>query len=224
MQNASHWRTYCKGCVKHKLDHLKEERRQADTLHANAATRFTNDKEDFMRACDAVGSLRGEKTVWITHVLGIVNRKAQPCPHVSQDATTEAMRPRNLAQEGKDQAPTTSAKHARSASAMESNDATTQKKFKQTMLKTYTGLDMPFSSSEAAAVEARALHAIVSTNSAFRLFEDPEMLTLFGMMRSRAPEIIPSGKVMGGCLLDEASITVGKKISMVLKGEGFGLL
>ncbi|KAJ6552527.1 hypothetical protein B0H10DRAFT_1968382 [Mycena sp. CBHHK59/15] len=222
MQNASHWRTYCKGCIKHKLDHLKEEHRQADTLHANAATHFTNDKEDFKHACDAVGSLRGEKTVWITHVLGTVNRKSKPCPHVSQDTTTEATRQRNLAQEGKDQAPTTSAKHARSASATESNDATTQKKFKQTMLKTYTGLDMPFHSSEAATIEAQALRTIVSTNSAFRLFEDPEMLTLFGMMRSHAPEIIPSGKVVGGRLLDEASITVGEKISMVLKGEVFG--
>ncbi|KAJ7865195.1 hypothetical protein B0H13DRAFT_2353121 [Mycena leptocephala] len=63
------------------------------------------------------------------------------------------------------------------------------------MLKTYTGQDMPFSSSEVDAIQSQLLRAIVSTNSPFGLFEDPEMLKLFGTIRSRAPDIIPSGKV-----------------------------
>jgi hypothetical protein len=122
----------------------------------------------------------------------------------------------------KDKAP--SGKHSRSASTADpdSNDATVSKKLKQTMLKTYTGLDMPFSSSEVEAIEAQALRTIVSTNSAFRLFEDPEMLTLLGMMRSRAPEIIPSRKVIAGRLLDEAASTVEQKLFNILKGQALG--
>ncbi|KAJ7077492.1 ribonuclease H-like domain-containing protein [Mycena epipterygia] len=131
------------------------------------------------------------------------------------------MAQRSTAKEAKDGAPST--KHARSASTAESKDATAPKKHKQTMLKTYTGQDMPFSSSEAEAIESQALRAIVSTNSPFGLFEDPEMLTLFGMLRSRAPDIIPSGKVIGGRLLNEAAATVEDKLSKILKGQVFGL-
>ena len=81
---------------------------------------------------------------------------------------------------------------------------------------------MPFSSSEADAIESQALRAIVSTNSPFSLFEDPEMFTLFRMLRSRAPDLIPSAKVIGGRLLNEAAATVEDKLSKILKGQVFG--
>jgi hypothetical protein len=83
---------------------------------------------------------------------------------------------------------------------------------------------MPFSTSEADAIQAQALRAIVSSNSPFGLFEDPEMLTLLGMLRSQAPGIIPTRKVLSGRLLDEASTTVHKKLSMILAGEALGLV
>ncbi|KAJ7724310.1 ribonuclease H-like domain-containing protein [Mycena maculata] len=172
-------------------------------------------------ACAAVGFLRREKSVWITHVLGSKNGRTLPCLFASPGATAEAKRQRSEAEVAKDKAP--SVKHARSASTTESNDARAPKKLKQSMLKTYTGHDMPFSLSEADAIESQVLHAIVSTNSAFGLFEDPEMLTLFGMVRSRAPEIIPSGKVIGGRLLNEAASTVEEKLSKVLTGQMIGL-
>ncbi|KAJ7814179.1 ribonuclease H-like domain-containing protein [Mycena leptocephala] len=213
MQNVSHWKTHCRGCVQHHLDRIQEERRQVDGLPADDATRFTNNRTDFQRGTFC----SGEKTVWITHILGSANGRFPPCPHASQEAKLEATTQRNAVQEEKDKAPTTSKKHARSASAAESNDDTAQKKFKQTMLTTYTGLNMPFSSSESGAIQSQALRAIVSTNSSFGLFEDPEMLTLLGMLRSEAPAIIPSGKVIGGRLLDEAATTIQEKLSKVLK-------
>lgn len=48
------------------------------------------------------------------------------------------------------------------------------------------------------------------------------MLTLLGMMRSRAPEIIPSRKVIAGRLLDEAASTVDQKLFNILKGQALG--
>jgi hypothetical protein len=119
---------------------------------------------------------------------------------------------------------TTTLKHARSGSTAESSDAAAPKKAKQSMLKTYTGHDMPFSGSEADAVQAQALRAIVSSNSPFSLFEDPEMLTLLGMLRSQAPGIIPTRRVLSGRLLDEASTIVHQKLSQILAGEALGLV
>ncbi|KAJ7751786.1 ribonuclease H-like domain-containing protein [Mycena maculata] len=220
MANGSHWKTYCKGCVGPHLKDIKEARVNAG-IPVDAATRLIQENEDMALACAAVGFLRGEKSVWITHVLGSKNGRTLPCLFASPGATAEAKRQRSEAEVAKGKAP--SVKHARSASTTESNDARAPKKLKQSMLKTYMGHDMPFSSSEADAIESQALRAIVSTNSAFGLFEDPEMLTLFGMMRSRAPEIIPSGKVIGGRLLNEAASTVEEKLSKVLTGQMIGL-
>ncbi|KAJ7882909.1 ribonuclease H-like domain-containing protein [Mycena leptocephala] len=219
MQNKSHWKTHCKGCVERHLNRLTEERRLNGTLPADAATRLVNDRHDFAQAA---GVVRGEKSVWITHILGSTNARSPACPWASPAAKVEATTQRNVEKAAKDKAP--SGKHSRSASTADpdSNDATVSKKLKQTMLKTYTGLDMPFSSSEVEAIEAQALRTIVSTNSAFRLFEDPEMLTLLGMMRSRAPEIIPSRKVIAGRLLDEVASTVEQKLFNILKGQALG--
>jgi hypothetical protein len=47
-QNSSHWKTYCKACVQHHVNRLKEERsRQAGGLPTDPATRLANDTADF---------------------------------------------------------------------------------------------------------------------------------------------------------------------------------
>ncbi|KAJ7829574.1 hypothetical protein B0H14DRAFT_3872928 [Mycena olivaceomarginata] len=76
---------------------------------------------------------------------------------------------------------------------------------------------------EKAALEAQALRAIVSSGAPFQLFEDPEMKILFGMMRTTAPEAIPSAKVMGGRLLDTAAEGVDEKVKKVMKARLLGL-
>jgi hypothetical protein len=171
-------------------------------------------------ARELAGAIRGEKGVFITHILG--SRTTSACPHASKAAQTEAKAQREGAQAAKAAAPST--KRARSPSTAGSVDVTAQKKFKQTMLRTYTGNDMPFSAAEADAIEAQALRAIISSNSPFRLFEEPEMLTLFGMMRSQGPQILPSAKVIGGRLLNEGSESVEAKLATVLKGKNIGVL
>ncbi|KAJ6622526.1 hypothetical protein B0H10DRAFT_1944453 [Mycena sp. CBHHK59/15] len=57
---------------------------------------------------------------------------------------------------------------------------------------------MPYSDSEVAALQRQALHAIVSGGFPLNTFEDPEMLILFGMLRTTVPVIMPTGKVVGG--------------------------
>jgi hypothetical protein len=94
---------------------------------------------------------------------------------------------------------------------------------KQAMLKTYGGVDMPFSQEETVAVQAQVLRAVVSANLSFRAMGNPEMLKLFGMLRMAVPGIIPSRKVIGGWLLDEASGIVHSMLGRILTGKNLGL-
>jgi hypothetical protein len=82
---------------------------------------------------------------------------------------------------------------------------------------------MPFSPSEKDAIQAQALRATISANLAFKTFEDPEVIKLFWMMRTAAPEILPSAKVIGGRLLNGAAEIVEKKMDKILKGKIVGL-
>jgi hypothetical protein len=75
---------------------------------------------------------------------------------------------------------------------------------------------MPFSSTEIAAVQAQALRAVISANLSFRVYEDPEVIKLFWMMRTAASEILPSGKAVGGRLLNDAAENVEVKIGELL--------
>ncbi|KAJ7256660.1 ribonuclease H-like domain-containing protein [Mycena rebaudengoi] len=55
-------------------------------------------------------------------------------------------------------------------------------------------------------------------------FEDPEMLALFGMLRSTAPAIMPTRTVIGGRLLNQAAEDVELITTKALKGQYIGLL
>jgi hypothetical protein len=82
---------------------------------------------------------------------------------------------------------------------------------------------MPYAPSEAAALQRQALRAIISAGCAFRTFEDPEMQKLFGMMRSTAPAIMPTRKVLSGRLLNEAAADVEAQTTSALKNKYVGL-
>ncbi|KAJ7223699.1 ribonuclease H-like domain-containing protein [Mycena rebaudengoi] len=214
--NSSHWNTWCKDCVQHYENRIKESRLYDGPV--DAATRLVRKAEEHAEGLAArkmAGSLPGTKDKFILHILG--GKGTIACAYASDAAKAEASSRRTLGKAKQAAGP--SAKHARSKSSAEADNATTQKKMKHEMLKTYTGHDMPFSKSQAEAFESQALRAIISTNSAFSLFEDPEMLTLLGMARSLAPDILPSGKVVGGRLLNKAAATVDEKLSKLLEGQ-----
>jgi hypothetical protein len=82
---------------------------------------------------------------------------------------------------------------------------------------------MPFSSTDIAAVQAQALRAVISANLSFRVYKDPELIKLFWMMRTVASEILPSGKAVGGRLLNDAAENVEVKIGKLLFGRNVSL-
>ncbi|KAJ6624052.1 hypothetical protein B0H10DRAFT_1943534 [Mycena sp. CBHHK59/15] len=176
-------------------------------------TTHRDSTQDFMLACAAAGIVRREKSVWITHILGSVNGRTPACPWASLAAKLEATAQQNTEKAAEDKAP--SEKHARLASLAESNDASAPKKMKQTMLKTYTGLDMLFSSSEAEAIQAQALCAITlqQSQNAYAARDD-----------AKASDIIPWRKVVGGRLLDEAASTVKERLLKILDGQALGAI
>ena len=89
--------------------------------------------------------------------------------------------------------------------------------------KTFRGVNMPFSESEKDAIRAQSLRAVISANWPFQSFENPEVVKLFWMMSSAALEILPSGKVVGGKLLNDAAAMVESKLSKVLNSKQVGL-
>ncbi|KAJ6628155.1 ribonuclease H-like domain-containing protein [Mycena sp. CBHHK59/15] len=74
-----------------------------------------------------------------------------------------------------------------------------------------------------AAVQRQALRAIVSGGLPLGAFREPEMLILFSMFRSTAPELMPTGKVIGGRLLNEAAEEVEVRIENTLKDKDAGM-
>lgn len=98
-----------------------------------------------------------------------------------------------------------------------------EKVLKQAKMHVYKSVDMPFSVGEKSAIEKQAFRAALSANLAFRVFEDPEVLELFRMMRSDAPRILPSAKILSGRLLDGAAAKVDADISAALCDQDIGL-
>ncbi|KAJ7257399.1 ribonuclease H-like domain-containing protein [Mycena rebaudengoi] len=218
--NSSHWETWCKHCVRNHENLIKQAR--VDDGPVDAATESARKKDDHAQARTVAGLIPGTKEKFIRLILG--GKGIPKCPYASDAAIAEATKQRDGDKAAKNAAPLPGpSKHGRSASMAEGSGSTAPKKLKSGKLVTYTGHDMPFSVSQASALQSQALRAIISTNSAFRLFEDPEMLALFGMMRSCAPDILPSGKVVGERLLNEAASIVEEKLVRILKNQVFGL-
>lgn len=179
-----------------------------------------------MKACTAAGSIRGEKSAFIAHILG--SRGVDPCAYASDAAKADATEQRlAMAQKAAEKDNNSTASTQKRAHPESSNNPTldgSRKKFKQAPLKTYRGIDMPFSEDEKNAVQAQALRAVISANLPFRAMENPEMLKLFRLLRTAAPEIIPSRRIIGGRLLDDAAATVDAKMRKMLRGREVGVV
>lgn len=100
------------------------------------------------------------------------------------------------------------------------------KKPKQNQITLYVfkGLDIPFSVGQAEAFQAQRLQAIISTGAAFTFFKDPMVQLLFKMARTAVPAIIPSGKTIGGGLLNVASGKVEENMKRLLQGSMIGIV
>ncbi|KAJ7122587.1 ribonuclease H-like domain-containing protein [Mycena crocata] len=187
-------------------------------------------------ACAAAGSVRGDRTPWITHILG--GRSVNPCSYASAAAKAYATSQKDASFAKKQTstmaaaAPSSSTatagtsasarKHARSVSV--DDEAPAPKRLQQGVFQVFSGRDQPFTTAEAEAIQAQTLRATVSAGLAFRTFENREVLKLIGLFRTAGPEIMPSRKVIGGRLLDEAVEKVDVRVRHALQGRQIGLL
>jgi hypothetical protein len=161
---------------------------------------------------------RGEKKSWVAHVLG--GQGIVACPNGSAVAKADAVaadtrKSTNNIQDRSSQ------KHARDGDSSQP----AAKKQKQSTLKNtvYKGISIPFSQRETKSVHAQSERVVVACNLAENFFLHPEVQTLFTMFRSAASEVLPSGKLIGGRLLDEAARNVDKRVKKELKGKRIGI-
>ncbi|KAJ7431571.1 ribonuclease H-like domain-containing protein [Mycena galericulata] len=166
-------------------------------------------------ACQYVGSTRGDKKAWIPHILR--GKGIAACSYASPAAIAEATAERDedviAKQTGTIAAVSAPApasrKHHRASSGSKAVEGeSSSKRLRQTTLQAFNGQDMPFSSAQIQAIEAQTLRATVSTGIPFRVWENREMKELLGMLRTAAPDIMPSRKVVSGRLLNEAAAKV----------------
>ncbi|KAJ7203636.1 hypothetical protein GGX14DRAFT_398791 [Mycena pura] len=69
--------------------------------------------------------------------------------------------------------------------------------FTQSKLKVFKGVDLPFTREQKIAIEQQTLRATQSANLPERWTDDPEVLKLLMMLRSRAGEVVPGRAVLG---------------------------
>lgn len=172
------------------------------------------------------GVVRGVKDAMESHLI----KKKDACPHATEEARNAAHRSRDAkSASSKSVQQTTQAKRGpddddddgpvggpkRARTAVQAR----VENFMQPMLKTYRGIDVPFSKEQAAAIEEQFLRATISANLPFRWVEDPEVIALFMMLRSAACDVIPSRQTLSGRLLDEAAVVAEDETKAAITGQ-----
>ncbi|KAJ6540907.1 ribonuclease H-like domain-containing protein [Mycena sp. CBHHK59/15] len=192
-QNGTHFKTFCKACVKHQMESL-----------GAPLSDIVTQGQTFRDACEAVGHTLSHKKAWIAHLIG---GKAA-CLNASAEAKADAAAQRKQEE---------SKKRARSHSP----DGTEPAPKKQQQLQgTLTAMvfrrnDMPYGKDEKDAVQRQALRAIVSGGLPLGPLKTTKCST--------APAIMPTGKVVGGKLLDAAAADVELETTKALKDKKAGM-
>jgi hypothetical protein len=179
-------------------------------MQAFKYTSIINTKINFT-ACEAAGKTRGTKDAMLAHLISGTARK---CENASDAAVNMAL---SIKYPGTVQTVVAGSKHARSLSNATLSEQP-QNKMKQAAISphVFKGLDIPFNTAQTTAIQAQCLRAVISTNSSFSFFEDPEVVELLKMMRTAAPAILPSGKRIGGKLLNDASRVIEVELEGML--------
>ena len=192
---------------------------------------------DILSALSRTSSVRGDQKTFLTHILG--GQGIEACPHVSTEAIKDAkavapkkktIRPStivtrvisDLTASRSDPELRTSNKRRR---VDETDSDIVPLKMKQTSIlgHTFNGVSMPFSHTEVKAIQEQALHVVVDANLAFGVWENVEMIKLVYMLRTQAPAIMPSSKLIGGTLLDGAAAKNDESLDVILRGQNIGL-
>ncbi|THU91256.1 hypothetical protein K435DRAFT_863575 [Dendrothele bispora CBS 962.96] len=211
--NASHRRAYCLGCIRNEMS--KANLSDKETLALENDTSFKD-------ACQKVHSVLGVKTSMVAHILG----GTKACRYASDAAKTLAKRLRGKSQ-GKRERSDDEDEDEDEGSGAKISEPKPSKKHKaadrvekhQSKLKVYKGIDIPFSDKEKKAIQVQVARATASARLPDQWIEDPEVLKLMYMMRTKALDVIPSRKVLGGRLLKEESKRVEDELVERLEGQ-----
>jgi hypothetical protein len=156
----------------------------------------------------------------IAHILG--KGGSSPCPNASTDA-------RKTARKTKD--PKGKEKREREVSGSDSDSDNGRKpakrklltkvktSLKQSQLKVFRGIQVPFTEEQLKIVREQFLCATISANLPFRWVEDPKIITLFLLFRATAGEAMPTRQQLSGQLLNDADVGVTKQLKQLLQGE-----
>lgn len=155
----------------------------------------------------------------IAHILG--KNSNNPCPNTSE----EAQRVARVEKKGKKK------KREREGEGSDSENDEEKKRvkrklltnveatLKQSHLKVFRGIQVPFTEEQAAIIHEQFLRATISANLPFRWVEDPEVILLFMLFRSTAGTVMPTRQQISGPLLDDANVAVTKRLKEALRDE-----
>lgn len=152
----------------------------------------------------------------IAHLIG-----NKPCPYASKEAKKVARIERG---EAKDDTASTDADDESEGPSMPAKKrkrifGKVKESVKQTELKVFKGISIPFNDTQKTLIRNQFLRATISANLPFRWTEDAEVIKLFLLFRSTACDVIPSRQALAGSLLDEESRRVEKCLVEALKGK-----
>jgi hypothetical protein len=80
-----------------------------------------------------------------------------------------------------------------------------------------------FSKEEIAEIQNQALRAIISANLPYGVFDDLEMIKLMEMLQACTMDVLPSRKVVGGQLLNDAVEKIDDEMKGLFDGKNIGL-
>jgi len=234
-QNGSHIHAHCRGCIEKEWpDGDILELDDEGTTHLLSQSWVIEGKYCLLGArgltyssfCDGkackkgIGGILGVKDSMVAHILGKGGNS--PCPNASSEARKTARKVKNPEGEGKrgrEDSGDDSDHEDRRRPAKKQLVTKVKTSLKQSHLKVFRGIKVPFNEEQQKIVHKQFLRATVSTNLPFRWVEDPEIITLFLLFRSTADEVMPSRQQLSGRLLYEANTGVTKRLKEILRGE-----
>ncbi|EJD49896.1 hypothetical protein AURDEDRAFT_121926 [Auricularia subglabra TFB-10046 SS5] len=218
-QNTAHKKAYCLFCIAaRRPDNIPIDVDEVAGINKETAQKkqWFKDILSAMEAEDAAGCIRGTRDPMISHLVG---RNA--CKLASSAAKKEARKLKN----GDNPA------ESDNDASNESDDPPSRKRPRttkihtkvnahvQATLKTYKGVDVPFSEPQITAIKRQFARATVSAKLPYTWVEDPEIIALFLLPRSRASDAMPSRHVLSNRLIDEESQYTEKILEKAITGK-----
>lgn len=157
----------------------------------------------------------------IAHILG--KNGHNPCPNASVNAQKTAKTEKKGKKREKDGSSSDNENGREKKKAKRKLLTNVETNLKQSRLKVFRGIQVPFTEEQEKIVREQFLRATISANLPFRWVEDPEVILLFMLFRSTAGAVLPSRQQISGQLLDDMNAAVAKRVKNALQGE-YGVL